>query len=153
MRFPWKFRNLQNFAWIYFRTRIYYSVLLYEFHRRKPGWRLTAGLKHNTEPQSIGSARDPRTSVNFVIAFVFLLNFYVKVTSFVLLTLNISYWSLILCDYQLLCSTKPLFPTLGRVRRNVEKWGNFIFFIFKSTYFIFENCKIWKCSKSYVWNV
>ena len=39
--------------------------------------------------RSIGSARHPRTSVNFVIASAFLVNFYIMVTSFVVLTLTI----------------------------------------------------------------
>ena len=64
-------------------------------------------LKSNTKPRSIGSARHPRTSVNFVIAFVFLIKFYIRVSSFVRLTLKISYWSLIFCDYQLPSSFKP----------------------------------------------
>ena len=78
-----------------------------------PGGNLVDGLpparhlKSNTEPRSIGSARHPRTSVNFVIAFVFLRMFYIWVTSFVPFTLNTSYWSLIFCDYELPSSIKP----------------------------------------------
>ena len=60
---------------------------------RVPGGNPVDGLPpaRHTEPRSIGSARHPRTSVNFVIAFVFLIKFYIRVTSFVLLTLKISY--------------------------------------------------------------
>ena len=51
-----------------------------------PCGNLVDGLPHSlyTEPRSIGSARHPRTSFNFVVAFVFLVNFYTVVTSFVL---------------------------------------------------------------------
>ena len=88
-----------------------------------PCGNLVDGLPHDchTEPRSIGSARHPRTSVNFVVAFAFLINFYIMVTSFVLLILKISYWSLIFCEYQLPSSIKPWFPTRAQVFQNNEK--------------------------------
>ena len=93
----------------------------------RPCGNLVDGLPHDchTEPRSIGWARHPRTSVNFVVAFVFLINLYVMVTSFVLLTLNISYWSFILCDFQLPSSIKPLLLTAAFVFQNVENDENF----------------------------
>ena len=75
----------------------------------------------HTEPRSIGSARHPQTSVNSVIAFVFLIKFYIMVTSFVLLALKISYWSFIFCDFQPPSSMKPWLPTTAFVFQNVEK--------------------------------
>ena len=69
------------------------SVLDERHSTSPPCGNLVDGLPHDchSEPRSIGSARHPRTSVNFVIAFLFLIKFYIMVTSFVLLNLKISY--------------------------------------------------------------
>ena len=56
-------------------------VLLYEFPAET--WLVYRRL-------DIGWAWHPRTSMNFVVEFVFLMKFYIRVTSFVLLTLKIS---------------------------------------------------------------
>ena len=45
----------------------------------------------HTEPRWIGLAGHQRTSMNFVVAFVFLVSFHIMVISFVLLTLKILY--------------------------------------------------------------
>ena len=79
----------------------------------------------HTEPRSVGSARHPRTFVNFVIAFVFLMKFCIRVIRFVLLTTKISYWSSILCEYQLPSWSKPLLTTGPWVFQNDEKCENF----------------------------
>ena len=96
-----------------------FAFLLYELSERELGWRFTARC------HQIGSDRHPRTSVNFVVAFVFPVNFYIRVTRFVLLTWKISYWSLISCEYQLLSSIKSWFPTRARVFQNDGKWWKF----------------------------
>ena len=62
--------------------------------------------------------------MNFVVAFVFLVRFYIMVTSFVLLILEISYSRLILCDYQFeLDGTLIINPAV--VFQNDEKWWKF----------------------------
>ena len=115
----WKFRNFKR---NYSESRKLMSWIKTHSTRssvRKLGWRFTAKLP-NTEPRSIGSARLPRTFVNFVVAFVFLTKFYITVTSFVLLTLKISYWSLIFGDYQRPSSIKPWWTTRLWVFQNDE---------------------------------
>ena len=61
---------------------------------RVPGGNQVDGLPpaRHTEPRSIGWARHPRTSVNFVIVFeiAFLIKLYIMVTSFALSILKIS---------------------------------------------------------------
>ena len=100
-------------------------------------------LKSNTEPHQIGWTRHPRTSMNFVVAFVFLVKFHIMVTSFVLLTLKISYWSFIFCKYQRLSSIKPQF--LGGVRdfEHDEKMINILKILEKisGNSFSSRNCK------------
>ena len=52
------------------KLAIPWNVLLYESHRRKPGRRFTAGLKHNTEtmakPDGLGPAQNDESMQNFV---------------------------------------------------------------------------------------
>ena len=63
--------------------------------------------------------------MNFVSAFVFLVKFWIMVTRIALLTLKISYWSFILCEYELLSSIKPLLTTTVLVFQNVENLMKF----------------------------
>ena len=56
---------------------------------------------------------------------MFLINFYIMVTGFVLLNLKISYWSFIFCDFQRPSSTKPWLLTAAFVFQNVENDENF----------------------------
>ena len=112
-----------------------------------PCGNLVDGLPHDchkTEPHRIGWAGHPRTSMNFVVEFVFLVNFCIMVTSFVLLTLNISYWSFIFCEYQLPSSIKPLLTTGVWV---FQKWWKMMIFFKKirkisGNSFSFRNSKL-----------
>ena len=70
----------------------------------------------------------PLVAINFVIAFVFLTKFYIMSYWFALLTLKISYWSFILCEYQLPSSIKPWLSTAASVSKNVEKWWKILKF-------------------------
>ena len=106
------------------------------------------GLPHAcyTEPHQIGSPRHPRTSVNFVIAFVFLTDFYIMVTNFDILTLEISYWSFILCDHQLPSSIKLRLLTTAFVFQNDEKMMEILKQSenFKDLHFHLEITPLWR---------
>jgi hypothetical protein len=94
---------------------------------RVPGGNQVDGLPpaRHTEPRWIGQTMDPRRSVILVDIFMFLVIFHIRSYWFVTFRSFISYWSLILCEYQLWWSMKPLFSTPGRVGQNVEKWWKF----------------------------
>ena len=84
--------------------------------------------------------------------FYVLVIFHTRSYWFVTFRSFISYWSLILCDYQLPCSTKPLLTTGVTLRQNVKKmmifFKNMKFWILESKTFPFA--KISKFEK--VWN-
>ena len=118
-----------------------------------PCGNLVDGLPRDchTEPRWIGPSLDPRRSVIFVDIFMFLVIFHIRSYWFVTFRSFISYWSLILCDYQLPCSIKPLFWTSPSLFQNVEKWWNFqkiwTFQIPKAKPFLFKNFQNFENSK------
>ena len=108
---------------IILRNNYKWGDLLYEFLAEN---RLTVYRRLDIPNRDeFGWVGHPRTSMNFVIAFVFLVNFYIMVTSFVLLTFKISYWSFIFCDFQLPSSVKRWLLTATFDFQNVEKWWKF----------------------------
>ena len=84
------------------------------------------------------------------------LDIYIMSYWFVTFRSFILYWRLILCDYQLPSSTKPLLTTELPLRQNVEKMMKFpkqnIFQFFKAKRFLFRKFKIFKFLKiSFFW--
>ena len=91
-------------------------------------------LKSNTELRQIGVRMAPRRFMNFVIAFTFLMNLCIMVTSFV--TNNRSHIEVffILCEYQPSRSTKPLLTTTVCISKILKNAG-----IFQFSYFFGEH--------------
>ena len=99
-----------------------------------PCGNLVDGLPHDchTQPRWTGLTIDPQRSVILVDILMFLKIFHIRSYWFVTFRPFILYWSLILCEYQLWRSMKPLFSTPGRARKNVEKMMKFLNFHEKS---------------------
>ena len=81
---------------------------------------------------------DSRRFVILFDIFIFLVIFHTRSYWFVTFRSFISYWSLILCEYQLWCSIKPWWTTPGPPHQNVEKTKNMGISFFQSKTFSFE---------------
>ena len=107
----------------------------------------------HTELRWIGLTMDPQRSAILVEIFMFLVISYIRSYWFVTFKSLILYWSWILCEYQLPCSIKFFFSTLGWIYQNVEKWWFFqkiwkIQFS-KAKPFLFRNLKTYFFGKLY----